>query len=79
MNGLKLIPIVPGSFCCICGTTEEAAEKGLGWTENPEKHTPGAEAHADSIGLLPGINPPPTARLSFSAAWEVVPFQNIKL
>ena len=48
----------------------QAAEKGLRSSENPEEHTPGAEAHADSVGLLPGINPRPTARLSFSSACE---------
>jgi Flp pilus assembly protein TadG len=47
---------------------KQVAEKGLRSSENPEEHTPGAEAHADFIGLLPGINPRPTARLSFSAA-----------
>jgi len=31
-----------------------------------EKHTSGAEARADSAGLIPGINPWPTARASFS-------------
>jgi GNAT superfamily N-acetyltransferase len=35
-----------------------------------EKHASGAEAHADSIGFLPGINPRPTSRLNFSAAGE---------
>jgi hypothetical protein len=53
------------------GETSEgklAAKKGLRSSEGPEEPTPGAEAHADSIGLLPGINPRPTARLSFSTA-----------
>jgi hypothetical protein len=47
---------------------KQAAEKGLRSSENPEEHTSGAKAHADAIGLLPGINPRPTAQLSFSAA-----------
>src|SRR5271170_4435653 len=37
------------------------------------KHTSGAEAHGDSLAFVPGINPRPTARTSFSAACEVVP------
>jgi hypothetical protein len=45
----------------------------------PEKHTSGAKARMDFIGLMPGINPRPTARLSFSAACEVVPFQSCAL
>jgi hypothetical protein len=46
----------------------QAAEKGLSAGEFPEEQAAGAKAHVDSIGLLPGINPRPTARLSFSAA-----------
>jgi len=38
--------------------------------ENPEKHTSGAEARVHSIALVPGMNPRPTARMSFSAAFE---------
>ena len=49
---------------------EQAAEKGLISGERPEKHTSGAKAHIDSIGFIPGINPRPTARMSFSAACE---------
>src|ERR1035441_10145934 len=68
---------------------KQAAEKGLISGERPEKHTSGAKAHIDSIGLIPGINPRPTARMSFSAACKArlfcdlygttkaVPFQNI--
>jgi tRNA (guanine-N1)-methyltransferase len=47
---------------------EEAAEKGWFSGKMPEKHTSGAKAPIDSIGFMPGINPRPTARLSFSAA-----------
>jgi hypothetical protein len=43
----------------------------------PEKRTSGAKALIDLIGFVPGMNPRPTARTSFSAACEVVPFQNI--
>jgi len=46
----------------------EAAEKLLISPGKPEKHTSGAEAHVDFIGFMPGINPRPTARMSFSAA-----------
>ena len=45
--------------------TEEAAEKlGLS-SENDEKHASGAKAHVHSLGFKPGINPRPTARMSF--------------
>jgi hypothetical protein len=36
--------------------------------EIPEKRTAGAEALIDLIGFVPGMNPRPTARTSFSAA-----------
>jgi hypothetical protein len=38
----------------------QAAEKGEILDETSKKHTAGAEAHADSIGVMPGINPRPT-------------------
>src|ERR1022692_1740846 len=60
----------------ILGTTKEAAEKGLISSEIPEKHSSGAEARIDFACVIPGINPRPTARMSFSAACKVVPFQN---
>jgi hypothetical protein len=37
-------------------------------TEMSEKRTSGAEARDDSIALMSGINPGPTARTSFFAA-----------
>ena len=40
--------------------------KGCGATS--EKRTAGAEAHAVLVGFMPGMNPRPTARTSFSAA-----------
>jgi hypothetical protein len=46
----------------------QVAEEGLLSCESSGGHTPGAEAHDDSAGFLPGINPRPTARLSASAA-----------
>ena len=46
---------------------EQAAEKDQFPDERPERRTSGAKAHIDSIGFLPGINPRPTARMSFSA------------
>src|SRR6202044_3589057 len=48
----------------------QAAEKGFVSFERLEKHTSGAEAHVDLIGFMPGINPRPTARTSFSAACQ---------
>jgi hypothetical protein len=63
-------------FLASCGPAEQAAEKGLVLGETRQKHTSGAEALVDLIGFMPGINPRPTARTSFSASCEVVPFQN---
>ena len=67
----------PNSFAADCGTTEQDAEKGLFSEGNGENHTSGPEGRADFMPLIPGINPRPTARRSFFAACEVVPFQNI--
>ena len=39
--------------------------------ENLEEHPSGAKAHIDFIGLVPGINPRPTARASSSATDDV--------
>jgi hypothetical protein len=39
-----------------------------------ERRTSGAEAHDDFMTFLPGINPRPTLKQSFSAAYEAVPF-----
>jgi hypothetical protein len=44
---------------------KEAAEKGCFSGKMPEKHASGAKARVDSIGLMPGINPRPTARQEF--------------
>jgi len=46
----------------------QAAEKVLILGEIWQKHTSGAEACVDLIGFIPGMNPRPTARTSFSAA-----------
>ena len=45
----------------------QAAEKGLNPGQTDEKHTSGAKARVDSVAFVPGINPWPTARRSFSA------------
>jgi stage II sporulation protein D len=50
------------------GVPSQAAEKGLLFDKMSEEHTSGAKALVDLIGILPGINPRPTARTSFSAA-----------
>jgi 5-hydroxyisourate hydrolase-like protein (transthyretin family) len=55
------------------GTTSQAAEKHLLSSKKSEKHTSEAKAPIDSIGFIPGINPRPTARMSFSAACSVMP------
>jgi hypothetical protein len=67
-----------GVLLAVSGRTEQAARKGLLLTEMPEKHTPGAKARIDSIAVMSGINPGPTARTSFLAACgtnKFVPFQ----
>jgi len=51
---------------------EQAAENGHVFGVEIEEHTSGAEAHIDLIGFMPGINPRPTARTSFSAACEAL-------
>jgi uncharacterized surface anchored protein len=47
---------------------KQAAKIGQFWNEKPGNHTSGAKALVGLIGLMPGINPRPTARMSFSAA-----------
>jgi outer membrane lipoprotein carrier protein len=46
----------------------EAPEKLEDFSEMHEKHASGAEAPIGSCGFVPGMNPRPTARMSFSAA-----------
>ncbi len=60
------------------GTSEQAAKKVLITDEKPEKHTSGPKGPIDLLGFIPGINPRPTARTSFSASCEAVPFQNAR-
>jgi hypothetical protein len=64
-------------FCGAYGTTEQAAEKVPFPSNKQEKHTSVAKATAYFIGFIPGINPRPTTRMSFSASCEVMPFQNL--
>jgi hypothetical protein len=47
---------------------KEALEKGLFSGNIGKRHTSAAKAGADSVAFVPGINPWPTARTSFSAA-----------
>jgi hypothetical protein len=63
-------------FDCVCGTAEQAAEKDRFSGKNDEKRTSVAKATVHSVGVTPGMNPRPTARMSFSADCEAVPFQN---
>jgi len=49
---------------------KEAAEKGHVSGQNLEKHAAGAKAHIDLIAFMPGVNPRPTAPMSFSASCE---------
>jgi hypothetical protein len=55
-------------LCAFHGRTEQAAEKVATSGEMGQKHSSGAEAHADSVGLLRGLKPPPPSELRFSAA-----------
>ena len=47
---------------------KQAAEKLGICGEISRKHSSAAKVEADSIGFVPGMNPRPTARMSFSAA-----------
>jgi len=49
---------------------KQAAEKGNISGGKLEKHTSGAESRIDWIDFISGINPRPTARMSFSAAYK---------
>jgi len=51
----------------LAGAEEAAGKLGI-WGEICGKHTSTAKADNDSVGLVPGINPRPTARMSFSAS-----------
>ena len=62
---------------------EQTREKGSDAERTNEERTAGAKAHVDFAGLLPGINPRPTARMSllparmsFSAACKGLPSQD---
>src|ERR1035438_2079863 len=81
VHGFATFPqgLKPNIYCDAYGTTKQLAEKHLLSSKKPEKHTSGAKAPINSIGFIPGINPRPTARTSFSANCKVVPFQNIDL
>jgi hypothetical protein len=68
LRGLK--PLV---FCAFFGTAEQLAEREPDFDEIGEKQTSGPKGRADSAALMPGINPRPTSRQSFSASSEAVP------
>jgi len=55
------------------GTTLQLAEKVVFSIQNPKNVPQGLKPGIDSIGIVPGMNPRPTARLSFSASCLVVP------
>jgi hypothetical protein len=50
-----------------------SAEEGRGSEEFLELDSAGAKAPLGSIRSVPGINPRPTARTSFSPGYEVLP------
>jgi tetratricopeptide (TPR) repeat protein len=61
---LRWISLQYGDFDALeqqATAAQQAAEKLMHSRELPEQHTAGAEAHADSIAFVPGINPRPTA------------------
>jgi len=70
-QGLK-----PCSFWASYGTAEQLAEKVRFSIRNPKNIPQGLKPRIDSIGVMPGMNPRPTARMSFSVSCEAVPFQN---
>src|ERR1700733_8417441 len=59
-----------------CGTTEQAAEKWRSEGESAEKLPSGPKGRADFDQLAARVNSCPFKTPSFSAACEVVPFQN---
>ncbi|HEY1803038.1 MAG TPA: hypothetical protein VGG45_01030 [Terracidiphilus sp.] len=58
----------PTNLIGFIGTDEQLAEKVCVRGEKPQKHPSGPKGHVDIAAFEPGINPRPTARLSFSAA-----------
>jgi len=57
----------------ICGAAKQAAKKLEGRAETDEKRTSVAKATGHFEGLVPGMNPRPTARTSCSAACKAQP------
>jgi hypothetical protein len=58
---------------------KQHAEKAPFSSNNQEKHTSVAKATTEFIGLMPGINPRPTAQISFSAGREALSFLDFYL
>ena len=52
---------------------KQFAEKPKIWAENDKKRTSVAKATAYFAGFIPGMNPRPTARTSFSATCKAHP------
>jgi hypothetical protein len=57
------------------GMTEQLGEKLVNSFVNSRKHTSGPEGREGIARFIPGMNPRPTARMSFSPSCEVVPFR----
>jgi hypothetical protein len=55
------------------GPAKQLAEKVRFSILNPKNIPQGLKPDFDSIGFVPGMNPRPTARMTFSASCEVVP------
>jgi len=58
-------------YCCVCGRTERAAEKGM-VSSVPQERASGAKARVGFASLMPGMNPRPTARTSFRLTASLV-------
>lgn len=64
----------PVMLVAVVGMGEELVEKASNLNEIPESMPLGLKPGLVLCGLTPGMNPQPTARTSFSASWEALPF-----
>jgi hypothetical protein len=69
LQGLKLGIDLIGFI----GPAKQLAEKVRFSIRNPRSIPQGLKPRIYSIGVMPGMNPRPTARMSFSASCKAVP------
>ena len=62
------------SFASFSARLNSLLKKSLDPNRNPEKLVSGAKARVDFSRVMPGMNPRPTARTTFSASCEAVPW-----